>query len=133
VLIYLIALEDNGVAGPLVGCGDSVVPVTVEIPATEGILRATLESLLALKDQYYGESGLYNALYQSDLQVQGVVILEGEAQIYLTGSLLQGGECDSPRIQAQLEQTARQFSTVQAVSIFLNGVPLQDVLSLQGP
>ena len=133
VLIYLIALGDNGISGPLVGCGDSAVPVTLEIPPTEGILRAALDHLLAQKDQYYGQSGLYNALYQSDLVVQDVTIVDGEARIYLTGALMQGGECDSPRIQAQLEQTAFQFSTVQAVTIFINDVPLADALSLQGP
>ena len=133
VLIYLIALGDNGVSGPLVGCGDSAVPVPAEIPPTEGILRAALDHLLAQKDQYYGQSGLYNALYQSDLVVRDVTIVDGEARIYLTGALMQGGECDSPRIQAQLEQIALQFSTVQTVAIFINDVPLADALSLQGP
>ncbi len=132
VNIYLIALEDGGISGPAIGCGDSVVPVTIEIPATEGILRAALENLLAMKDQYYGESGLYNALYQSDLQVSDVTIVAGQAQVYLTGSLMLGGECDSPRLQAQLEQTALQFATVQAVSIFINGEPLAEALSLDG-
>ena len=132
VNIYLIALEDNGISGPLIGCGDSVVPVTIELSATEGILRAALENLLALKDQFYGQSGLYNALYQSDLQVDDVTIVDGEAQIFLSGSLLLGGECDNPRLQAQLEQTALQFSTVQAVSIFINGEPLAEALSLDG-
>lgn len=129
VQIYLIALEDGGVSGLLVGCGDSVVPVSVEIPATQGVLLAVLENLLALDVPYYGTSGLFNALHQSDLQVQDVAIVEGEAQIYLTGSLLLGGECDAPRVQAQLEQTALQFSTVQSVSIFINDIPLEEALA----
>ncbi len=133
IQVYWIALEDNGLAGLLVGCGDSAVPVSVEIPPTQGVLRAALEYLLAQKEAYYGQSGLYNALYQSDLAVDDVLIVDGAAAIYLTGSLLQGGECDAPRIQAQLEQTALQFSTVQSVSIFINEVPLDEVLSLQGP
>ncbi len=129
VKIFLIALEDNGKSGTLVGCGDSAIPVTVTIPKTQGVLRAALEKLLSAKQQYYGESGLYNALYQSDLQVAGVTIDQGKAIIHLTGKMMLGGTCDSPRVQAQIEQTALQFSTVTDVAVFVNDVPLKDVLS----
>jgi hypothetical protein len=71
VKIVLIALEDNGQTGPLVGCGDSAIPINVTIPRTQGVLRAALERLLSAKQQFYGESGYYNALYQSDLAGQG--------------------------------------------------------------
>ena len=127
--IFLIALEDNGRSGALVGCGDSAVPVTVTIPQTQGVLRAALEKLLSAKAQYYGESGLYNALYQSDLQVAGVTIEQGKAIIHLTGTIMLGGTCDAPRLEAQIEQTALQFSTVNNVTVFVNDVPLKDVLS----
>ena len=130
--IYLIALEDNGQSGDQVGCGDSLIPVEVEIQPTQGVLKAALEALLSVKSQYYGESGLYNALYQSDLQVESVSIDSGKASVYLTGSLKMGGECDTPRIQAQLEKTVLQFPTVTDAAIFVNGVPLPDVLSLKG-
>jgi hypothetical protein len=95
-------------------------------------LQAALVSLLSIKDQYYGQSGLYNALYQSDLQVDSITIVAGKASVYLTGTLLMGGECDIPRVQAQLEQTILQFPTVTEADIFINGKPLADVLSLKG-
>lgn len=129
VKIFLIALEDNGQSGLLVGCGDSVVPIIVTIPKTQGVLRAALEKLLSEKAQYYGESGLYNALYQSNLQVAGVTIEQGKAIIHLTGTMMLGGTCDAPRVQAQIEQTALQFSTVSDVAVFINDVPLKDALS----
>ncbi len=129
VKIFLIALEDNGRAGPLIGCGDSAVPITVTIPKTQGVLRAALERLLSETAQFYGESGLYNALYQSNLQVADVTIEQGKAAIHLTGTLVLGGTCDAPRVQAQIEQTALQFSTVSDVAVFVNDVPLKDVLS----
>lgn len=132
VQIFLIALEDNGQTGKQVGCGDSVIPVQVEIPPTQGVLKAALESLLSVKAQYYGESGLYNALYQSNLQVENVKIENGKATVNLVGTLQMGGECDSPRVQAQLEETVLQFPTVNEVSIFINGKPLSEVLSLKG-
>jgi len=129
VKIFLIALEDNGQSGTLVGCGDSAIPITVTIPGTQGVLRATLEKLLSAKQQFYGESGYYNALYQSNLQVAGVTIEQGKAMIRLKGTLMLGGVCDAPRVEAQIEQTALQFSTVNDVAVFINDVPLEDVLS----
>ena len=129
VKIVLISLEDNGQSGTLVGCGDSAIPITVTIPPTQGVLRAALEKLLSAKQQFYGESGYYNALYQSDLQVEAVAIEQGKAIIHLGGSLILGGTCDAPRVQAQIEQTALQFSTVNDVAVFINDIPLEEVLS----
>ena len=129
VKIFLIALEDNGQSGTRVGCGDSAIPVTVTIPKTQGVLRAALEKLLTNKKQFYGESGYYNALYQSDLQVAKVTIEQGKAIIHLTGTIMLGGTCDAPRLEAQIEQTALQFSTVSDVVVFVNDVPLEDILS----
>jgi hypothetical protein len=129
VQIFLIALEDNGQSGMAVGCGDSAIPINVTIPRTQGVLRAALEKLLSARQQFYGESGYYNALYQSDLQVAGVTIEQGKATIRLTGTVMLGGACDAPRVEAQLEQTALQFSTVSEVAIFIDDRPLEDVLS----
>lgn len=131
IKIVLIALEDDGQSGTLVGCGDSAIPVTVTIPPTQGVLRAALEKLFSAKQQFYGESGYYNALYQSDLQVSTVTIEQGKAIIHLTGTVMLGGTCDAPRIEAQIEQTALQFSTVNDVAVFINGTPLAEVLSSQ--
>lgn len=132
VKIYLIAVGDNGQSGQIVGCGDSAIPVDIEIQPTKEVLRASLEKLLSLKEQYYGQSGLYNALYQSDLQLESISLDNGKAVINLSGTLTLGGECDNPRVEAQLESTVLQFYTIQEVSIFVNGRPLKDVLSLKG-
>jgi hypothetical protein len=131
VQIYLIAIADNGISGKKIGCDDSVVPVTVEIPPIEAVLRAAINQLLQLKSNYYGESGLYNALYQSDLKVESISLNDGIAEIYLTGSMMLGGECDNPRVEAQLTETALQFSTVKTVTIYINGKLLKDALSLK--
>jgi hypothetical protein len=132
VQIFLIAVGDNGQTGSMVGCGDSAVPVQVQTPPTSQVLQAALTALLSIKDQFYGQSGLYNALYQSDLHVDTITINAGKASVYLVGTLLLGGECDNPRVQAQLEQTILQFPTVTQADIFINGKPLADVLSLKG-
>ncbi len=133
VKIYLIAIGDNNVSGQLIGCGDSLVPVEVPIAPTPGVLRAALKELFKLEgQQYYGQSGLYNALYQSELDIADVAVIGGEARIFLTGTVKLGGECDNPRVEEQLKALALQFSTVERVSIYINGKPLADVLSLKG-
>ena len=125
--IYLIALEDNGRTGQRIGCGDSLVPVTREIASgqmTPGKITAALTLLFSLHDRFYGQSGLYNALYSSQLQVQRVEMQGGKAAVYLTGTLSLAGVCDDPRAEAQIAATAGQFPGVTGVLIFLNGGPL---------
>ncbi|HXV99446.1 MAG TPA: hypothetical protein VEC93_13565, partial [Anaerolineae bacterium] len=86
IKIYLVALDDNGQNGPKIGCGDSLVAVEREITPTLAPLRAAIEELLAVHEQYYGQSGLYNALYQSDLHLENVAIDEhGKTTIHLSG------------------------------------------------
>jgi hypothetical protein len=126
--IYLIAVGDDGQSGKEIGCDDSVVPVEVAIEPTVAPLRAALQELLVIETQEYGQSGLYNALYRSDLALQDVLIQDREAIIRLSGTVSVGGVCDEPRVRAQLEETALQYATVDRVSIFVNGTALEEVL-----
>ncbi|MGA2111061.1 MAG: GerMN domain-containing protein [Anaerolineales bacterium] len=129
--VFLIAIGDNGMSGKKIGCGDSVVPVPMEVPYTVGVLKASLNALFSLKERDYGERGLYNSLYQSDLRVQDALLEDGTATVNLTGNLQLGGECDNPRVKAQIEETALQFSTLHQLKVFLNGEPLDQALSLK--
>ena len=129
--IYLIALEDNGVSGKMIGCNDSVVPVEIMVDPGADALRAALDTLLGLKDQYYGESGLYNALYQSNLTVEKIEIEPNELKVELVGTMMLGGECDNPRFGAQLTETVAQFAEGRQVKIEINDESLEDVLSLK--
>lgn len=129
VQIYFIALGDAGQSGPAIGCDDSVIPVTINIEPTPAPLTAAFERLLAVDEQYYGQSGLYNALADSDLTLDSAAVENGQAIIYLSGDLRLGGVCDNPRIEAQLRQTADQFSTVDTSIIFINGQRLEDVIA----
>lgn len=132
IKIFMVALDDNGKSGKVIGCGDSVVPVNVIIPQTTAPLTAAIKELLKVKTQYYGQSGLYNSLFQSNLLVSNVVIVNGVATISLTGTHALGGTCDAPRFEAQLKETALQFPTVKSVEILIDGKKLEDVLSSRG-
>jgi len=124
VSIYLVAIGDDGATGIQIGCGDSLVPVTVQIPQASTLeerIQSTLEYLFGLHDRDYGESGLITALYQSDLTVDDVSVADGTATVALSGTLASGGVCDDPRIAGQIEYTIKQFAGIENVVVTLNG------------
>ncbi|WP_182345930.1 GerMN domain-containing protein [Tomitella gaofuii] len=128
--LTFIAVGDGGATGRPVGCGDSAVPVTVTTD-TIAPLGELYRALLAVDEQQYGASGLYNALAMSELTYQGATIADGDATVRLTGDLTIGGECDIPRVRAQLTEPALQFPNVDSVDVYIDGTPLDDVLSLR--
>ncbi len=124
VQAYLVALEDAGENGVLIGCDDSLVPVSVEIDGQEtdeGRVAATLAALFGLE-----HDSLYNVFTNSDLTVESVVIDEGVATVNLTGDLVLGGECDDPRVVEQLAHTITQFAGITGAVVLLNGAPILD-------
>jgi hypothetical protein len=135
MVIYLVAPEGGpGPVGPI-GCGDYLVPVVRGSSPPTNTYRQIAYALLdlfSIKEPFYGQSGLYDPLYQSSLSVQSVTIdATGHATVSLSGNLVLGGECDGPRVQAQIEDTVLQFP-VTDVTVLLNGRPLADVLSGRG-
>ncbi len=133
IKLYFVGLDGEGFSGETFGCNDVVVPVTRQIPATKGILRATLDELLSENEMTvsYNDRDLYNVFYRSNLQVESVVVKSGIATIRLRGELTLGGTCDSPRVEAQLVKTAMQFPSVESVEIYINNRTLGDVLFSQ--
>jgi hypothetical protein len=128
--IYLISIEGKQ-AGPKVGCGDTTVPLEVELPLDSPALAGSLDALLDAGKRHE-PAGLYNALDHSPLKVQRIDLKGGSARIDLTGYLEIGGECDIPRVLDQLTRTATQFSDVKEAEFFLDGKPLRDLLSGKG-
>ena len=125
--IFLISTDDKGP----VGCGDSAVPVEADLPAPSPALWGSLETLLSAGKRYEG-AGYYNALANSPLRVERIERSGSTVRIYLNGYLEIGGECDSPRVLSQLTETATQFQDVDKAEIFLDGKPLEPLLSGKG-
>ena len=132
VRIFLIAPGDEGRSGRKIGCGDSVLPVEVNLPKPGPALEGAIEALLALHDRTDPKSGLYNALYASHLEATSVARAGAQVRVDLAGYLELGGECDDPRILAQLEETVLQFPDVQHVRFYLDGKPLRQLVSGKG-
>ncbi len=131
VTIYFVAVGDNGQSGIKVGCGDSLVAVKEPIEPTSGVIRASLNKLFSFKQQNIGQSGLYNALWQSNLTLASARVDDGVATVSLTGIVQMGGECDTPRFKGQIEQTILAQPGVKQAVVFLNGKPIDQALSLK--
>lgn len=126
VKLFMVALNDNGQSGKMIGCGDSIIPVTAPIPTTTAPLSAAFKALLAVQSKDYGQSGLYNPSYadanpNGSLQFVSASVVNGVAKIYLKGQISLPGVCEDPRLLSQFEEIAKQFSTVQKVEMYING------------
>lgn len=130
IKVAYIAVNDNGASGEPIGCGDSVVLVDKTVRATSST-QGALQALLAEKREHYGESGLYNAVWQSTLTIDSITTVNAVATVRLSGNLKLSGECDSPRVKAQLESTIKASSGATTVNVFINGKTLDEALSLK--
>jgi hypothetical protein len=119
--VLLAMLDTEGISnGPSDGC-DKVVMVNQAIPATTAPLTAAMQALFAISTT--SVQGWFNYIDRTNetLQFQSATVVNGTANIYLTGSLTGlAGVCDDPRTDIQIKRTALQFPTVQNVQLYLN-------------
>lgn len=127
VNVFMIAPGSDSVF--TTSCGESVVAVQVAVTPTVAPLTAGVESLLAFSAAQYGLPNLVNPLAGTGLVLDEVLIQNGEAVINFNGALASTGDgCQDARIRSQIELTALQYTTVDTVSIFVNGVPIESIL-----
>jgi hypothetical protein len=128
IKVYLVAVGDDGRNGKKIGCGDSLVAVTRTIKKTAPPLTAALRELLLTPSQSDATPALENFWKGRNLAVQSVSLRNGTATIRLTGEVFVAGICDEPRIQSQIEETARQFPSVKRVKVFMGKRTLADAI-----
>lgn len=128
---YYISIGDDGKSGSKVGCGDSAVEVKTTEVTTDDLIKSTFRRLLLDHNQFYNETGLYNALYNSNLTFVGSSVSGDTVTVNLTGEFSLGGVCDIPRVQTMLEKAAQTAAGVNKAEILVNSKPLSEVLSLK--
>lgn len=122
-------------SGKFIGCGDEIIYVLREIEVTSQPLNAAYKELFSI-GHTLGESGLINSIADQAeertittetrsttfkaLRFIRAEILDGVAMVYLEGDLL-SNECNDPRVQSQIEFTAKQFLNITDVKTYLNG------------
>jgi hypothetical protein len=119
IKIYLVAVGDDGKSGRKIGCGDSLVAITRSIKKNPAPLTATIRELLITPEHTEGTPRLENFWKGRNLKIKSVSVRNGTATIQLSGEVFVAGVCDVPRIQGQIEETARQFPTVKKVKVFI--------------
>lgn len=123
--VLLAMLDTEHVSnGPSRGC-DTVVMVSQQIPSTTAPLTAAMNALFAISTT--SVQGWFNYIPRTSatLTFAGATVVNGTANIYLSGSLSGlAGVCDDPRTEIQIEETAKQFPTVQQVQLYLNNQPV---------
>ena len=128
IKVYLIALGDEGRNGKKIGCGDSLVAVTRNVKKTPAPLTAALRELLSMPAQSTATPPLENFWKGRNLEVKSVSIRNGMAAIHISGEVFVAGICDQPRIQSQIDATARQFPSVKRVKVFIGKQTLADAI-----
>lgn len=125
--VYFVAVDDGGTTGVRFGCNDSLVAVYHPASPQEEPLQASLRTLLGDDSP----AGLYNALEDSTLEYVSAYFDGTTVVVNLTGSINPGGECDIPRVEAQLTHTAIAAVGAARAEIYVDGRSLADVLSLR--
>lgn len=119
--VQIAYLDATGMSnGPARGC-DKLVMVNTQIATTTAPLDGALQALFASNS--IGTTSAYNfiAKTKSTLSYNNVTLTNGVAKIYLSGSLSGlSGVCDDQRAKFQIEDTAKQFPSVQTVELYLN-------------
>jgi hypothetical protein len=108
-------------------CG-RVFAVERTVPKTIGTARAAIEELLRGTTLDEATRGYFTNM-NADVRVNSLTIKNGLATVDLSEALELGvgGSCRVTSIRAQIEQTLKQFPTVQNVIISING-RTQDIL-----
>jgi len=127
--LFYVAVGDDGVSGTRIGCDDSLVMRTTEPVTFTDQVEASFDRLLGDHAQQLGESGLRNALYQSDLSYVDSTVSGDTVTVDLTGKLTSSGTCDDPRIIAQLERTASVAAGVGHAIVKVDGKTVEQLLS----
>lgn len=122
--VQLAFLDGSGKAkGKAVGC-DKLALVELEVTPTADPLSASLASLFSGATTTKLVPGNYVAERQAELRFDHAALEGTTAQVYLVGTTTPlGGECDDPRLQGQVEETALANSEAKKVKIFVNGEP----------
>jgi hypothetical protein len=122
VKVFLVRLGDSGKTGIKFGCDDGLVPVMRAINPKGDPLKAAIQELLAIPQDY--QHGLRNYWVGRNLKLRSVRLHKGTATIKISGEVFVAGICDEPRIEEQIKATALQFLPVKRIKVLMNDLPL---------
>lgn len=107
---------------------EKVFPVIREIPWTEGMARATIEELLKGTNETERSMNYFTNI-NPNVRINDITIDNGTAHVDFSEELGKNiaGSCRVTAIRSQIEETLKQFPTVNNVVLSINGV-VNDIL-----
>ncbi len=107
---------------------EKVFPVTRTVAKTAGVARAALEEMLKGPTSQE-QAGGFASMINLGVKINSLTIDKGVAKVDFDGTIQQGvgGSCRVSMMRLQIEQTLKQFPTVQSVIISVDG-KTEDVL-----
>lgn len=126
-VVNLKAYFSNSNLDPKIIC-EKVFPVTRTIAKTAGVARAALEEMLKGPTSQE-QAGGFASMINLGVKINSLTIDKGVAKVDFDGTIQQGvgGSCRVSMMRLQIEQTLKQFPTVQSVIISVDG-KTEDVL-----
>ncbi len=102
--------------------GEELVSVQREIPFTEGVARAALLQLIEGPTETQRQEGYFSSINENT-GIQSLSIVDGVAYVDFSSDLEEGvaGSATVFFIRSQIEETLKQFETVDDVVISING------------
>jgi len=96
--------------------------ITRAVEKTQAPAQRALEMLLAGPTTAEKELGYFTNITDKDIKVQGLTIEDGVAKVDFSSGLNDiGGSCAVSAIRSQIENTLKQFESVDRVVISVNG------------
>lgn len=119
--ITLRAYFNNSQMDPEYSC-QKVFAVNRDVPKTQAVARAALDTLLTGPTQLERSAGFFTVI-NPGTKIQSLVIQNGNAKVDFNSELTRGvaGSCKVLAIRSEIAQTLMQFQTVQQVTISVNG------------
>ncbi len=126
-VVNLKAYFSNSNLDPKITCKE-VFPVARTVAKTAGVARAALEEMLKGPTSQE-QAGGFASMINLGVKINSLTIDKGVAKVDFDGTIQQGvgGSCRVSMMRLQIEQTLKQFPTVQSVIISVDG-KTEDVL-----
>ncbi|MFO0764407.1 MAG: hypothetical protein U0518_06200 [Candidatus Gracilibacteria bacterium] len=120
ILLYLLRPPEDDMNGDI---GRYLEPITIgfgsgSVSESEKITNV-LTALFKIKTYYYGETGLHNVLYASDLKVAKVELKNDVYQVDITGKVVGLGVVADAFYKLQITKVIEQYT--KKYKITLNG------------
>lgn len=111
----------NSDLNPEADCS-KVFPVEREVQETKAVARAALSELLEGPTEEEKEEGYFTSINEG-VEIQSLAVEEGMARVDFSERIEDevGGSCRVTSIRAQIEETLKQFPTVEEVVISVDG------------